>query len=475
MTRSLFLTPYKADKLHEASLRVLEQTGVKLDHEESIELYLDAGAKKDPDGRILIPRKLVKAALEKVQAIKKEAKQGLLLYERDGDKPIKIEMGKTYFGPGSDAMYNIDLKTKERRKSVLSDVRNNVRVADALSGFAFMMSMALPEDVEARKLYPTVFAEMVKNTNKPIIATLTSIEDLRQIHKIATIVTGGEKQLKNKPFFLAYLEPISPLIMDREGCERLLFCAEYGIPVLWAAGANCGSGAPITPEGGVVQGGAESLAGLVLATLKNERIQFVYGANTSAMDMRSTIICYGDPIWFKTTAMYADLGRFYKLPTWGTAGSSDSFSIDAQAAMEAYEGISLGFMAGTTLAHDVGYLAHGELYDARMLVLTDMMIGRVQQILKRVDLSDEALAVEVIDDVARSGELFLAHPHTLENFRKVQWFPPKYINRKHFTLEKEVDMTDLLSDEVDNILSNHQPKQLAGEVIEKIDQHLDTL
>ncbi len=472
MPRSIYLSPFKADKLHEASLRVLEQTGVKIKHEESVDLYLSAGAKKDPEGRILLPRKIVKAALAKVHDHRKKEKHGLELYERDGEDLIKVRRGNTFFGPGSDAMYNIDLKTGERRKSVLSDIKNNVTVADSLPGFAFMMSMALPSDVDADKLYPTVFAEMVKNTNKPIITTLTTMDDLRHIHKIASIVRGGEESLKEKPFCLAYLEPISPLIMDDAGCDRLLFCAEREIPILYAAGANCGSGAPITPEGGVVQGAAESLAGLVLATLKNEKARFVYGANTSAMDMKSTIVCYGDPVWFKTTAMYADLGRFLKLPTWGTAGSSDSFSIDAQAAMEAYEGISLGLMAGTTLAHDVGYLAHGELYDARMLVLTDMIIGRVKQILKPVDLSDEALAVDVIDEVARSGDLYMAHDHTFEKFRQVLWLPPKYINRKHLTMEKETDMTELLSEEVNNILATHKPKELSQTKIKEIDEYL---
>lgn len=475
MPRSIYLTPFKADKVHEASLRVLEQTGIKLDHEEALDLFLSAGAKRDNEGRVLIPRKLVSAAQEKVRARKREAKRGLFLYERDGERPITVEIGQTYFGPGSDAMFNVDLADKKRRKSVLSDVGNNVRIADALPGFEFIMSMALPRDVETKKLYATVFAEMVKNTTKPIITTCTSLADLKQIHQIALIVAGGEEKLQSHPFFLVYLEPISPLIFDREGCDRLLFCAAHGFPILFAAGANCGSGAPITPEGGVVQGAAESLAGLVLATLKNERTQFVYGANTSAMDMKTTIVCYGDPTWFKTTAMYADLGRFLELPTWGTAGSSDSFSIDAQAAMEAYEGISLALMAGTTLAHDVGYLAHGELYDARMLVLTDMMIGRVKQVLKPVDLSEEALAVEVINEVARSGELYMAHEHTLANFKKVQWFPPKYINRKHFTLEPETDMTELLSDEVNNILAAHQPKPLPPDTIAKIAQYLDAI
>jgi len=149
---------------------------------------------------------------------------------------------------------------------------------------------------------------MVKNTNKPMVATLTNLEDAKRIYNIAAIAAGGEEQLKEKPFFVAYLEPISPLKMDRSSTERLLYCAAMGIPILFAAGANCGSGAPITPDGGVVHGGAESLAGLVLALLKNENARFVFGANTSSLDMRSMIVCYGAPEWFKTVAMHSRYG-----------------------------------------------------------------------------------------------------------------------------------------------------------------------
>jgi trimethylamine--corrinoid protein Co-methyltransferase len=300
------------------------------------------------------------------------------------------------------------------------------------------------------------------------------MEDLRQIYDVACIIAGGEETCAEKPFFLVYLEPISPLIMDRPGVDRLLFCAERGCPILYAAGANCGTGAPITPEGGVVQGGAESLAGLVLAALKNEKIPFVYGANTSAMDMKSMIVCYGDPTWFRTVAMYADMGRFYGLPSWGTAGSSDSFDVDAQAAMEAYEGISLAFMAGTTLAHDVGYLAHGEIYDARMLVLTDMIIGRVRHLMKPADLSEDALAVKVIDEVARSGELYLTHPHTLNKYRESLWLPPEYFNRKHIAQLEIEPLPDLMKEEVQNILSDHEPRPLSGDKLEQIDRYLDS-
>lgn len=188
------------------------------------------------------------------------------------------------------------------------------------------------------------------------------------------------------------------------------------------------------------------------------------------------IVCYGAPEWYKTVAMYADMGKYYNLPSWGTAGSSDSFFVDAQAAMEAHEGILLAIQSGTTLAHDVGYLAHGELYDARMLVLTDVMINRAKYLLQPADISKESLAADVIDEVARGDELYLSHIHTADHFKDALWIPPKYIERRKIeNREQARDLPDLLKDEVNHILSSHRPKALPATIIDQIDRYIDTL
>jgi trimethylamine--corrinoid protein Co-methyltransferase len=275
---------------------------------------------------------------------------------------------------------------------------------------------------------------------------------------------------------MVYLDPISPLRLDRSIVDRLLYCAEYDIPIIFAGGANLGSGAPITPEGGLVQGSAESIAGMVIASLKNPNVKFLYGANTSVLDMRTSIVCYGAPEWFRTVAMYADMGKYYNLSSWGTAGCTDSFSIDAQAAMEAYEGILLAAISGTTLAHDVGFLAHGALFDARMLVLADEMIKRARYLIKGAELSEKNLAVDVIDEVARTNSLYLAHPHTSELFRNVLWLPPSYINRRNIReYVHQKNLTDHLSEEVDRILSSHKPEPLPPDKLKAVNHYLDEL
>lgn len=456
--RPLFLPPKKAERIHEATLHVLEHTGLKVEHKGAEELFLEAGAKKNGDRRILLPPKLVKESIEKARA-----RSRLQLFDREGNKSISLQQGKTHFGPGGDARYNIDAGTGVLHQSVLADVAQNVRIVDALPGFGFAMSMALPSDVPPEKVYPAAFAKMVANTTKPVVVTAVSLDDVKRIHKIASIVAGGKEALREKPFCVMLVDPLSPLRMDAVGVRKLLYCAEREIPVLYAAGANCGASAPVTPEGGVVQGSAECLAGLVLAMLKNERAPFIYGSSTSAMDMSSGVISYGDPIWFKTVAMYADLARHYGLSSWGTAGSGDSMTVDAQAAMEAYEGITFVLLAGASLAHDVGFLGHGELYDPRMLVLCDMMIARARHILRPVNLSDEALATDVIDEVARGDGFYATNPHTAEHFRAALWMPPSYLDRKHLSEFRFADLPTLLRQEAHRILTTHRPTPLASD------------
>jgi trimethylamine--corrinoid protein Co-methyltransferase len=455
MPRTAFLPRPKAQRIHNAALRVLERTGIWMQHAEGRDLCRSAGACLDDQDRVCFPPHVVHDALYRVRRRWK-------LYDRDGRRPVRLAYGRTLFGPGSDALFQIDRWTGAFRKSVLADVRENVRLVDSLGSFDFVMSMALPEDVAPRLLYATVFAEMVRHTAKPLVATATDGWDIEQIHRIACAVAGGAEGLRERPFFIAYLEPISPLRLNDSIAERVIYCARHEIPMLFAAGANCGGGAPVTPEGGVVQGTAECLAGLVLAMAANDNARFLYGANTSSMDMRTSLVCYGAPEWFKTVAMYADMGRFYRLATWGTAGCSDSFGVDAQAAWEAAEGIDLAVASGATLVHDVGFLAHGTLYDARMLVLTDEMLRRARYLHAPADVTDEALAVEVIDDVARSNTLYLAHPHTLANFRRTLWLPPAFVNRRN-TEEYHTapQFAEALGQAVADRLAAHTPRPLA--------------
>ncbi len=461
------LSKQDAAKIHAASLAVLAKTGVKVEHDEVAALLLEAGARRDEQARILIPAHLVDEALEKARASSSQ----IQLFTREGERSILLEAGRTFFGPGSDALEIRDYQTGEVRPATLEDVATNVTIADAV-GFDFMMTMALPL---IDHVYPTVYAHMIRHTSRPAVVTAASFEDMIQIYRLAEIVAGSKDELRQKPTLVAYVEPISPLYLDYEGMAKLLFMAENEYPTLFAAGANCGATAPVTIEGGVNQANAESLAGMVIATLKNERARLISGANTSSMDMRTMVTNYGAPEWARTVAMHAGMGEHYGLPSWGTGGCSDAIEPNFQAATEAYESILLAIQSRSTLVHDMGYLKHGFLYDPRMLVLTQMLVERARMLLRPLDLSDEILAGQAIDDVARERpylDNYPAHDHTFEHFRKALYMPPQYWERGE---EHALSLPAMLTDVIKEIVATHKPAPLSDNKLGVVNDYLKSL
>jgi len=431
-------------------------------------MLLGAGAREDDEGRVLLPSAMVEDAIAK-------APSTVPWFDQRGKREAPLEINRVYFGPGSDSLYVVDRDTKRIRRSRLQDVIDNVRVVEALPEFDFVMSMGLPEDVPADRIYPAVFREMLLHSTKPIIATSTCLADLQIPYQMAVLVAGSEDAFRERPFFITYIEPESPFRFEEDIVDRIWFCGEKGIPTMGVTSSNLGGGGPVTMEGGLAQGTAESLAALVLLQLKHPGAGFVFGANTWATDMRSSIVCYGSPECATTTAAYADLGRFYDLPSWGGAGCTDAHRVDAQAGEEAFQSVLIAFQSGATIAHDVGFLAYGSAYDARFLILTHEMIGRVRRTWRRVDPTEENLAVDVIDEVARAsirGEgptIYLKHPHTAQHFRDSLYLPPRVIERRSLDPSHPTEsLLDRLDAEVEDILAREEPPTLPEPVVARL-------
>jgi trimethylamine--corrinoid protein Co-methyltransferase len=299
--------------VHDSSLDILARTGIEMKSETGRELLLDAGA-RESEGRIKIPESMVMKAIA-------SAPSRIPMHNRLGELTMPLEEGRVYFGPGSDCPFTMDLESGERRPATIQDVQRIAHLVDGLDQLAFVMSMGTPSDVPTLDHYLHSFIGMIRGSVKPNVYTARDRSDMEEIYRIACAVVGGEQELREKPFLMLYAEPISPLLFNSESVDKLLFCAEKGIPVTYPPSPNTGGGGPITVAGALALGNAECLVGLVLTQLVRPGTPFLYGMNVAALDMRSTIVSYGAPEWAMAMAACADIGRYYKLPAWGFAGA----------------------------------------------------------------------------------------------------------------------------------------------------------
>ena len=385
--------------------------------------------------------------------------------------------GNTFYGTGSDATFTIDLETGLRRRAVLSDVANFARLVDGLDNISFSMSMANPEDVPIEDIYVYAFAEIVKNSNKPIVFIADSGRDMAKVYEIACSVAGGEDGFRARPFMLNYSEAISPLRFPVNVVEKLIFCAEKRIPICLPSGSNAGGGAPITLAGAMALGIAENLVGLVVHQMAGKGAPFLFGPNVSTLDMKSTVVSYGCPEWSLTQAALADMrDEIYGLPIWAYAGASDAKVMDAQAGAEAMFSIITAMISRSNLIHDVGFLEYGSTSSLEMVTMANELVAMSRFFVEGIPVNEETLAFQAIERVAKGdpGSIFLTDDHTFDHFMRAQ-FLPQLLDRSRYDSWEAAGATDLYTRcnaEASRILSEHQVNPKPDDVLRDIDRIL---
>jgi trimethylamine--corrinoid protein Co-methyltransferase len=471
--RLSFLAQEDRAKIHRAIIEIMSGIGMKIIHDEALLLLKGAGCAVDENNTAKIPEALVMKAID-------SAPENIAIHDREAKHVMDLGGHRSYFGTGSDLIFALDSQTGQRHRCILDDVVRAARVADALPNIDFIMSFAHPSDFPPQQSYLMSFQGMVANSTKPIVCTAESRRDLSEIWAITHILRDGETSLRSKPYAIYYGEPVSPLQFPFESVDKLLFCAEKGMPVIYSPAPIAGSTAPMTIAGHVAQGLAECLCGLVIHQLKAEGAPFIMGMGPAVLDMATAQCSYNAPEYLLAYLTIVEMSHYYNLPNWGYAGTSDSQIPDEQATFEAGLLTFLSEMAGSNLNHDVGYLDFGRAGSLEMIVILDEIIDQVRRLQRGVPIDNDMLAVDVIKEVGAGGD-FLSHPHTLKHLMSTQW-RPKLINRMGYEKWQSKGSTTLMErarKKLQQILHEHQPVPIsanhANEIQERVTQFQKSL
>lgn len=449
------------EEIHSATLDVLEQAGVRVDHGESVKLLKDAGCLVK-DNIVKIPGCLIEEAI-------KVAPSKINIYNREGRPAMSLEKNRTYYGTGSDLPFQIDLESGIRRSSVKQDIINTARVIDKLPNFDFAMSYAIPGDVTAAKGDLHQFAALVLNCDKPIIFTSFNEKNIRVIIEMAATASGSLDKLQSRPFIILYTEPISPLVHTNDGVAKMFACIEHNIPVIYTPGVVAGGTCPVTKAGTIVQMNAESLSGLLIAQLKKKGSPVIIGGGATPMDMQTTATLYGSPDAAMNYCAMTELAQLYKLPNFTEAGCCNAPLPDAQAGMEASVGLLLNQLCGANLVHDVGYLDGGKTGSLPFLAICDDFISAARYIGAGTVINNDTIGVDTIVGVGPGGH-YLGEEHTIKHFRNEIWMPTVF-NRmiyENWAESGSRDIFELAREKVRSILNNEPANVPAEEVAEKV-------
>jgi len=451
--------------IHLASLKILEEVGVMIQSEEALKIVANAGADVDANRRIArIPQHLVKESLVK-------APSTIRLYSRDGKHDLLLEGNRVTYNPGSTAYYLLDSETREARRPISRDLADFVRLADALEHIQAQSTALVVSDVPDAVVDRYRLYIVLKNSPKTIITGTFSVDGLYDMKDMLAAVVGGERELARKPMAIFDVCPSAPLKWGEFIAQNLIDCAKYGIPAEILPMPQLGATGPVTLAGSLVQFNAEFLSGLVISQLTNPGAPLIYGGSPTTFDMRYCTARLGAIETVMMGCAYAQIGKYYSLPTHMYLGLSDTKIIDAQSGFESGIGITLGALAGINVIAGPGMLNFENCQSFEKLVVDDTICGMALRLIRGIDVNDQTLAVDVIRRVGVGGH-YLADKHTMEWFKKELFTPSDLVDRQDLKLWKKQGSKDSFQRArgiAQRILKDHKPEPLPIDIEKDLD------
>lgn len=412
--------PLSADQIeaiHEASLDVLEQIGIRFLNETALDYLQKAGCDIDrSDMNVKMDRHWVMEMIG-------HAPSSFTVTPRNPDRQIIIGDGYFHFGQVSSPPNILDSETG-RRMGTRADFCNFLHLSQAFNCIHAIAGYPVePMDLHAsvRHLYATL--DMLVYSDKVIHGYSLGKERIEDVMEMTRIAAGlSHAEFDASPHMFTNINSSSPLKHDYPMLDGAMRLARRNQPVVITPFTLSGAMAPVTIVGAVVQQNAEALAAIALLQFINKGTPVVYGAFTSNVDMKSGAPAFGTPENSRANMAGGQLARLYNIP-YRTSACSASNAVDAQAVWETQMslwGAVSGY--GNLIYHAAGWGEGGLVASYEKLVVDCEMLQAMAALLQPVEFSADDLALEAQKQVSPGGHFFGAD-HTMQRYRDAFYAP----------------------------------------------------
>ncbi len=456
------LTPAEVKKIHDATLHIIEHVGVRFPSKRALEIWEASGASVDREKKIVrVKPHIIEEALKKAPPV-------YPLAARDPQQDLPLDGNHVYVGTDGCGVEVLDIHTGQRRMSVLDDVRDIARIADATEQVAFHWVPVSAQDMppETRGLHEikTIWENSTKHVQTE---SIYNEREARAAIEMAALIVNGKDNLHKRPVLSLMQCSAPPLGHDGGSIDAALLAAEAGIPTGFMTMAACLTTGPATLAGNLAVGNAEVIAGTALLQLAYPGAPVFYAAAQTASDLRSGAYTGGGPEDFLFGAATNVLSDFYNIPL-----SMGSFATGAkepnwQAGIENSLSTFMASIVMSDMLLGVGFLHGSRIWSFAEMMMDCEIFDIVHKTMQGIVVDDETLALETIAAVGPGGN-FLAQKHTKKHMREI--FLPEFMDRRPYNEweAKRDDARDWALAKARRILADHQPDPLDPKISEEM-------
>jgi trimethylamine--corrinoid protein Co-methyltransferase len=370
------------------------------------------------------------------------------------------------FATAANTPYYSDLKSG-RQEGSLATFEKMLRLSQVCGPIHVIEGMLLePQDIPIPQRHLAKGYAVYTLSDKAHLVASHGREIAEDHVRMASIVFGGEEEIKHDPVLSAVVNANSPLRFDERMLGGLLTYTHYRQPVAVTPFILAGAMSPVSLPSALAQQNAEVLAGVTLTQLVNSGAPVIYGGFATSIDMQTGSPAFGGPEGALALLAGAQLARFYGLPYRGSGGLNNSKVPDAQAAYESQMTLWPAILGHTNLIiHSAGWLESGLVCSLEKFVLDVESLAMMSRFLKGLEISEETLALEEIAEVGPGGNHF-GTAFTMERFQEA-FYRPTVSDRQNFETWTEHGAKDALqrAHEIANqLLELYEQPELSSKV-----------
>jgi len=422
VARLRFLEKSEEDLIHQYSLKSLNEIGVLVRSPTVLKMLGSAGASIDEKTNIAkIPESMVNEALRK-------APKNFKLYSRDGKHDLELPTQTwPFISTTGLAVYIRDIKTGTNRPSTKKDIADIVKVGDALPQIDYLWTTLTATEVppQAHGLHELWTA--FQNTTKHVQGvSVGSADECRKQIALASLIAGGEDNLRKKPIFSVITCPIAPLSFEKGAIEGQVELNKAGIPVVSMSMSLGGMSAPITLAGMILNANTENLASLVISQTANPGTPHIYSSESTPVNMMTGNISYESVEAPLISAGTSQMAKRYGLPclTGGAGGGADEKEPGLWSSFSELSSLMLAGMVGTDIGAGAGSIDTAKGASLEQLVIDAYLWEDFRAYMRKFEISERTFALDIVKKVGH-GNSFFTNPHTAMNFRKEMYFRDK--------------------------------------------------
>ena len=447
-------------EIHATAFTVLEELGVRVNHEGARDILACAGAEV-VDQQVRFGREMVEAAI---------ASSPPEFTLTSGCGTLHIGGRSTQFLPAGGPPYAMDT-ARGKRTGTLEDFRNFIRLSQAFDVIHMTAPSVEAQDIAPNLRHLRMMRSQMLDSDKPTFIYSRGAAQVADAFEILRLRYGlDETAFQARPHTYTVINTNSPLILDIPMCQGLIDFAAAGQMCIITPFTLSGAMAPVTIPGALVQQHAEMLAGLVLTQTVRPGAPVVYGGFTSNVDMKSGAPAFGTPEYVRACWGTGQLARRVGLP-WRSSASCASNAPDAQSIWETQMALWGALTGGANIViHAAGWLEGGLSASYEKFILDIEQLQHMAELMQPVRWDEGELALEAMREIGSGGHFFGAQ-HTMERYKTAFYAPyvSDWSNYQQWQAAGSRSATERAHDLWQQVLAEFQPPAVDPGVVEAID------